>query len=68
MKVSFDGKFLTMIAEDDQDIDVFKQIKAFQDKEAEENNFWHFECFDLSEQHFSMKPGNDQILLAVQYI
>lgn len=68
MKVSFDGKFMTMLAEDDHDLDVFKQIKTFQDKTAETGEYWHFECFNLAKQRFSMTPGEDQILLAVEYI
>lgn len=68
MKVSFDGKFLTMVAENDQDIDVLKKIKSFQDTTTMAETYWHFECFDLSGQHFGLTPGDDQILLAVQYI
>lgn len=68
MKVSFDGKFMTMVAEGDHDLNVFRQIKAFQDKTTKTESFWHFECFDLAEQSFSMTPGEDQILLAVEYI
>ena len=68
MKVSFDGKFMTMIAEDNQDIDVFKRIQSFQNKTTEKEQYWHLDCFDLSEQHFRLTPGDDQILFAVEYI
>lgn len=68
MKVSFDGKFMTMVAEDDQDLDVFKRIQSFQDTTTTAETYWHFDCFDLSGQHFRLTPGDDQILFAVEYI